>query len=168
MWTHSLQNLQYAHKFSLIKLSNTCKVVDINSVCVWDHFLSSSPTVWVCFLWKAPLAGLKPEHFRLLSADSSDGSAGNMLSSFPMQHIHDHEGTWQDRERVSSLEEFKSENIRLQYTDCYQIANIYLENKTSCRQLLISSVIMGKGTDQWLKCQIKMACVCVTSLNHLS
>lgn len=43
----------------------------------------------------------------------------------------------------------------------FQIPNIYLENKILCRQLLISSVIMGNGTDQWLKCQIKCHLCCV-------
>lgn len=123
-----------------------------------NHFLSSLPTVWVCFLWKAPLAGLKPEHFRLLSADSCDESLGNMLSSVPMQHIHGQDCTWQDREHVFSLEAFKIENMSLHVAKC-QIPNIYLENKTLCRQLLISSVIMGNDTDRWLKCQIKMAFV---------
>jgi len=117
---------------------------------VCEITLSSSLTVWVCFLWKAPLAGLKPEHFRLFSADSSDWSVGSMLSSFPMQA---HDGT---SEHVSYLQNCEKWKFQIA---CYQIANIYLENKTSCRQLLISSVIMGNGTDQWLKCQIKMAFV---------
>lgn len=156
MWTHSLQTLEYAHKFSLIKLSSTCKVVDINNVCVWDHFLSSSPTVWFCFLWKPPLAGLKPEHFRLLSADGSDGSAREHVVIIP-HAMH----TWPWRHMTGQracvlpggVQKWKYQIA------CYQIANIYLENKTLCRQLLISSVIIGNGTDQWLKCQVKMAFV---------
>ncbi len=127
--------------------------------CAWITL----PTVWVCFLWKDPLAGLKPEHFLLLSADSCDESLGNMLSSVPMQHIHGQDCTRQGGEHVFSLEAFRIENMSLYVVKC-QIPNIYLENKTLCRQLLISSVIMGNGTDRWLKYQIKMAFVlcCMT------
>lgn len=85
--------------------------------------------IWVCFLWKAPLAGLKPEHFLLLSADSCDESLGNMLSSVPMQHIHGQDCTRQDGEHVFSLEGFKIENMSLHVAKC-QIPNIHLENKT--------------------------------------
>ncbi|ROL50976.1 hypothetical protein DPX16_14507 [Anabarilius grahami] len=55
------------------------------------------------FSLKGRLAGLKPEHFLLLSAESSDGSVGNMLSSVPMQQIHGQDSTRQDKEHVSSL-----------------------------------------------------------------